>query len=78
MSEERSKYPIADLGDHFEPDAMEDFDRRSNAGEFDGKTIEEIRRIYVDEEMDQVEERENLEMLREEDERAEREADLDD
>jgi len=72
---EKSKYPIADLGEHFEPDAMEDFDRREASGEFKDKSMEEIRQIYVNEEMDAVEHREEMERLAEDDAREQREED---
>lgn len=67
MPEENSKYPIGDMGDNFQPDAMEDFDRRAASGEFDNMSMEEIRRKYVEEEIQYVEEQEALEMLAYED-----------
>lgn len=78
MSEEKSKYPIADMGEDFQPDVMEDFDQRVASGEFDNLSMEEIRRVYVNEEMDAVEQEENDEAIRLQNEREEREADLDD
>lgn len=74
MSEE-SKYPIGDMGENFQPDAMEDFDARVASGEFNGKSMDEIRRIYVHEEMDAVEQQEELERLALDDAREEREED---
>jgi len=74
MSEE-SKYPIGDMGENFQPDAMEDFDARVASGEFKDKSMEEIRRIYVHEEMDAVEQQEELERLAIDDAREEREED---
>jgi hypothetical protein len=49
---EPSKTPIADLGDDFEPESQEDFAERQLTGEFEGKTEDEIRDIYVREEAD--------------------------
>lgn len=49
---EPSQTPIADLGDDFEPESQEDFAERQLTGEFDGKTEEEIRLIYIREEAD--------------------------
>lgn len=74
MPEEKSKYPIADMGDDFQPDAMEDFDKRVASGEFDKLSIEEIRRVYVNEEIDYVHQREELEMLEAQEAQERREA----
>lgn len=78
MPEEKSKYPIADMGDDFQPDAMEDFDKRVASGEFDKLSIEEIRRVYVNEEIDYVHQREELEMLEAQERREAEESDQDD
>lgn len=78
MSEEKSKYPIADMGEDFQPDAMEDWDRRVASGEFDNLSMEQIRAKYVQEEADFVEQQEEAEMYEELNRREEREADQDD
>jgi len=78
MSEEKSKYPIADMGENFQPDAMEDWDRRVASGEFDNLSMEQIRAKYVQEEADFVEQQEEAEMYEELNRREEREADQDD
>jgi len=49
---EPSKTPIADQGDDFEPESQQDFAERQLTGEFDGKSEDEIRDIYVQEEAD--------------------------
>lgn len=77
MPEEKSKYPIADAGEDFQPDAMEDFDTRVQSGEFAKLSMEEIRRVYVNEEIDYVHQQEELEMLEAQD-RREEESDQDD
>ena len=76
MSEEKSKYPIGDAGEDFQPDAMEDFDARVQSGEFAKLSMEEIRRVYVNEEIDYVHQQEELEMLEAQNRREEE--DLDD
>lgn len=63
---EPSKTPIADLGDDFEPESQQDFAERQLTGEFDGKTEEEVRLIYVQEEAD--DNHENEQRLIDEDE----------
>lgn len=78
MSEEKSKYPISDMGDDFQPDAMEDWDARVASGEFDNLSMEQIRAKYVQEEADFVEQQEEAEMYEELNRREEREADSDD
>lgn len=78
MSEEKSKYPIADAGENFQPDAMEDFDARVASGEFAKLSMEEIRRVYVNEEIDYVQHQEEMEMLEEQNRREEEESDQDD
>ena len=60
---EESKYPIADMGENFDPEAMEDYEFRANRGDFDGMDTPEIRRVYVNEEMDRVEHDEMLEAM---------------
>jgi len=40
---------IIDMGDDFQPDAMDDFDDRVASGEFTNKTTQQIRDIYLDE-----------------------------
>lgn len=50
-----NNYPIADEGDDFDPDTMGDYQSRFDSGEFTGKTQEEIRSIYRDEERQRVE-----------------------
>lgn len=72
---EKSKYPIGDMGENFQPDAMSDFDERVASGEFKDKSMEEIRRIYVHEEMDAVEHEEEMERLAIDDAREQREED---
>jgi hypothetical protein len=78
MPEEESKYPIGDAGENFQPDAMEDFDRRVQSGEFAKLTMDEIRRVYVNEEIDFVQHQEEMEMLEEQNRREEQESDQDD
>lgn len=75
MSEEKSKYPIADMGENFQPDAMEDWDQRVASGEFDNLSMEQIRRKYVEEEMEHVEQQENDQMMQDQIDREEREND---
>ena len=53
-----SKYPISDMGADFQPDAMEDFDKRVASGEFADMSMEQIRSVYVQEEVDAVEQQE--------------------
>jgi len=73
MDQEPSKYPIADMGADFQPDAMDDFDKRVASGEFKDKTMDQIREIYVQEEADFVEEQEYADNCRAIDEMEERE-----
>lgn len=73
MEEEPSKTPIADMGDDFQPDAMDDFDARVASGEFKDKTMEQIRDIYVQEEADFVEQQDYADSCRAIDEMEERE-----
>lgn len=72
---EKSKYPISDMGDDFQPDAMSDFDERVESGEFKDLSMEQIRQVYVNEEMDAVEQQEEFERLAEDDAREQREED---
>lgn len=64
MSKNESKYPIADLGNDFDPEAMEDYEVRANKGDFDGMTLPEIRRVYVNEEQERVEAEEMRESMK--------------
>jgi hypothetical protein len=72
FEEEPSKYPIADLGDDFQVDAMSDFNARVKSGEFAELSEEEIREIYVQEEADAVERDEMADVHRQMDEDEER------
>ena len=63
MSKKESKYPIADLGKDFDPEAMEDYEARAARGDFDGMDLPEIRRIYVNEEMERVEHDEMIDSM---------------
>lgn len=60
---EKSKYPIGDMGDDFQPDAMEDFEDRVKSGEFKNLTMDQIRSVYVNEEIEHVQDEENAEHM---------------
>ncbi len=59
-----SKYPLSDLGDNFDPEAMPDYQERAKKGEFKNMTTEQIRSVYVHEEIEQVQEDEQNEHFR--------------
>ena len=79
MHEEPQKKNLSDTiieqGDDFAIDAMEDYDARIQSGEFANLTYGEIRQIYLNEAIELEEHLENLDMLRQQDEREEREND---
>lgn len=49
-----SKHPLSDLGDDFDPQMMPDYKLREAAGEFEGKSEDQIREVYFEEEADAV------------------------
>lgn len=63
MSKKESKYPIADMGENFDPETMPDYEERALKGDFAFMEVEDIRRVYVNEEMERVEAREVAESM---------------
>lgn len=59
-----SQYPLSDLGDNFDPEVMPDYQDRVKSGEFAKLNTEQIRSIYINEEIDQVHDEEDAENCR--------------
>lgn len=68
-------HPLAEQGTSFDPTSMPDYDQREEAGEFDGKTPEEIADIYLDEEAENVREQRYDDQQREIDEQEQQDDD---